>query len=145
MELTNAGKGGITLPLRTGPDGAIFPCRVRKDGTSVPLVPCLLLERESIDVPSWYIDELLVEDGHGTRLRNGTLVLSGEAPALPAPETAPAEPEPAIEPETTEPEPTNAPPAGLAEVTTEAPALPAPEAAPADAPPVTGKGKKRRG
>lgn len=137
MKLTNAGKGGVTLPLRTGPDGAIFPCRVRQDGTTVPLVPCLLLERESTDVPSWYVEELLVEDGHGTRLRNGTLVLSGEEPT--SPEAARADAPPTTEPETA----ADAEPAAPASAITEAPTLP--EAAPADAPPTMGKGKKRRG
>ena len=47
MNLTNAGKGGITLPLREGPDGAFFPSRVRRDGTLAPVAPCLLASSES--------------------------------------------------------------------------------------------------
>jgi hypothetical protein len=80
MNLTNAGKGSITLPLREGPDGAFFPARVRRDGTLAPAVPCIVASGESIEIPSWYLGALLEEPGHAARIERGQIVVTGEQP-----------------------------------------------------------------
>jgi hypothetical protein len=80
MNLTNAGKGSITLPLREGPDGALFPARVRRDGTLAPAVPCIVASSESIEIPSWYLDALLEEPGHAARIERGQIVITHEQP-----------------------------------------------------------------
>lgn len=90
MRLTHVGKGGVTLPLRTGPGEAFFPCRTRRDGTVAPAVPCILLEGESIEVPAWYVDELHLEPGFVARFRAGVMTISGGEPELPAAAVTPS-------------------------------------------------------
>lgn len=79
MRLTNASTSGLTLPLRSGPDGAVFPSRSRRDGTTTPLVPCIVAAGASLEVPAWYAAELRIEDGHRARLECGELVLTDES------------------------------------------------------------------
>lgn len=76
MNLTNAGKGSITLPLREGPDGVLFPARVRRDGTRAPAVPCIVASGESVEIPSWYLEALLEEPGHAARIERGQIVVT---------------------------------------------------------------------
>jgi len=113
MNLTNAGKGSITLPLREGPDGAFFPARVRRDGTVAPAVPCIVEAGGRVEgVPHWYLESMLEEPGHRARIRHGELVVEGgDQPEQPEPEqpepeqVSQPEPEQVSQPEPEQPEP----------------------------------------
>jgi hypothetical protein len=75
MNVKNTSKRGYTLPLRTGPDGSTV------GGAGVAIGA-----GASVDLPRWYIEELMVERGFANLFAQKVLVDGAERPALSASE-----------------------------------------------------------